>query len=149
MINISAFGLSAQILADSTFPNGFPVTEFADDADPLDSPDLATADTGMGLNGDLIVWSRPAGIEITVNVIPTSTGDSNLDALLEANRVSKGKAGARDTITIVFTYPSGQTVTCSNGVIISGPVVSSVAGQGRIKTRQYHFRFEKLSKSNN
>lgn len=147
MINISGFGLTAQIVGSKTFPSGFTLTDFADDADPLDSPDFQAADTASGLNGDLIVWSKANGIELAVNVIPTSVGDDNLDALLDANRNGKGKSSAQDIVDIVFTYPNGQRVSCSNGVIIVGPMLPSVAGSGRLKTRQYRFKFEKVTKS--
>jgi hypothetical protein len=148
MENISGFGLVAQIVASSTFPNGFTVTQFADDADPLDSPDLTVADTAFGLNGDMIIWTRPVGIEITINVIPTSVDDMNLSALVDANRIGKGKQSARDTVGIVFNYPNGMIVNMSPGVVITGSIVPQVASAGRIKTRSYHFRFQNITKSN-
>lgn len=147
MLNISGFGLSARVVASNTFPNGFTITEFADDADPLDSPDLTAADTAMGLNGDLVIWTRPQGIELSTSLIPTSQGDTNLDILMDANRVSKGKRSARDVVSIVWTYPNGLVVTANPGMIVVGPVMPSVASAGRLKTRTYHFRFEQVSKS--
>ena len=147
MIDTSIFGLSAQIIATNTFPNGFTVTEWADDADPLDSPDLEVADTAMGPNGDLVVWSRPMGIEISMNLIPTSPGDTNLDVLLVANRVAKGKMGSRDICSIVWTYPSGMLLTASSGKLISGPIVPNGSSAGRLKTRRYVFRFEQVTKA--
>ncbi len=147
MINISGFGLSAQVTASKSFPSGFTVTAFAENADPLESPDLVAADTAMGLNGDMIVWSRPALIEIAMSVIPTSQEDQNLAALLDANRVGKNKTSARDQIGIVWTYPNGMIVNCSPGIIISGSLVPVVTSEGRIKTRRYSFKFEAVSKS--
>lgn len=147
MINISGFGLVAQITASNTFPNGFTFTEFADDADPLDSPDLIAADTAMGLNGDMIIWSRPVGIEIAINCIPTTPGDVNMETLLAANRVGKNKRGARDLIGIVLQYPSSAVATLISGAIISGAIIPQVAAAGRIKTRQYRFRFENITRS--
>jgi len=148
MKNISGFGLVAQVTASNTFPNGFSVTEFADDADPLDTPDLEVAESAMGLNGDMVVWSRPQGIEISMNVIATSPSDDNLDVLLSANRVAKGKVGARDEIGIVLSYPDGRKAVLSKGIMISGPIVNQVASAGRYKTRMYRFRFEQITKSN-
>lgn len=147
MINISGFGLLAKLVASATFPNGVDIVDFADDSDPLDSPDFTAADTGFGLNGDMVVWSRANGIEIAMNVIPTSDSDDNLDALLDANRVGKGKTSSRDKVDIVFVYPNGQKVSCSSGTIISGAILPQVAGSGRLKSRQYRFRFEKITKS--
>jgi len=147
MLNISGFGLKAQVVASKTFPNGFAVSAFADDADPLDSPDFTAADTAMGLNGDMVVWSRPQGIEVVLSVIPTSDDDTNLDVLLNANRIAKGKNSARDEVGIIFTYPSGMVVTMNPGVIVVGAALPSVASAGRLKTRAYHFRFEQVTKS--
>lgn len=147
MINTSGFGFHAVITATNTFPSGFSGTEFADDADPFDSPDVAAADTAMGLNGDMIVWTRAAGIEISLNVIPLSPFDLNLETLLEANRVSKGKKGARDIVSLVGTYPDGRVFTGNPGVIVTGSVMPSIASSSRIKTRRYMFRFEQIAKS--
>lgn len=147
MINVSGYGLKGRVMASKTFPSGFKVEAFADDADPLDSPDFTAADTASALNGDLVTWSRAAGIEVAFNVIPTSEDDVNLSALLEANRVGKGKKGARDVISITTTYPSGMVVNYSKGVIISGSLIPAVSSSGRIKTRQYRFRFEQVNKS--
>lgn len=147
MINVSGFGLKGRLVATKTFPQGYGFQAFADDADPLDSPDFTAADTATALNGDLVVWSRASGIEVGFNILPTSEDDVNFSTLLNANRVGKAKTGARDVITIVTTYPSGMTVTYSKGVIISGSLLPAVASSGRIKTRQYRFRFESVTKT--
>lgn len=147
MINISGFGLSAVINASNTYPNGFVLTDFADDADPLDSPDFQVADTGFALNGTMVTWSRAQGIEVGFNVIPTSEGDINLDTLLDANRVGAKKNGARDKVSIVFNYPNGDQVTCSEGIVVVGSMLPGVASAARLKSRQYRFRFERITKS--
>src|ERR1700735_4603861 len=99
-LDVSGFGLVIAIKASTTFPTGFNVTEFADDADPFDIPSITVADKAMGLNGDLIVWSKATPIEITVAVINGGEDDQNLAVLLEANRVGQNKISARDLITI-------------------------------------------------
>lgn len=147
MINISGFGLSAVVTASNTFPSGYVMADFADDADPLDSPDFVTAETGFGLNGDMVVWSRANGIEIATNLIPTSESDVNCEVLLDANRVGKNKTSARDKVTIVWTYPNGDRVTATEGVIVSGTILPPVAGSGRLKSRHYVWRFERVTKT--
>lgn len=146
MINISGFGLSARLVASNTYPNGITLTAFADDADATDFPDLQVGDTGFGLNGDMAAWSKATGPEIGFNLIPTSDDDINMETLLEANRVGKGKRGARDIISIVVTYPNGSVVTLSSGIIIVGSLNPGVQQSGRMKTRQYRFRFERVNK---
>jgi len=85
--DVSGFGLRIRLTASRTFPAGITITQFADDADPFDIPSLQIADTAMGLNGDLISWSKANPIKPTLNVIPASEDDRNLAVLLEANRV--------------------------------------------------------------
>ena len=149
MYNISGFGLTGRITASSTFPNGFDLTAFADDADPLDTPDLELADTAMGLNGDLLVWSRPMGIEIIHNVIAGSEDDDNLAILFEANRIGKGKTSARDIISETLVYPNGLIAQLSQGVLTTGTALPSVVSAGRFKSRPYRFKFQNITKTQN
>lgn len=145
--DISGFGLSLWVIASNTFPAGFPVTQFADDADPLDIPSLQVADTGMGLNGDLVKWSKAAPLKITINVIPSSQDDINLGLLLDANRVAKGKRGARDVITMTGIYGDGRTVVLTEGIITDGSPADGVASAGRLKSKAYNFTFEDVRRS--
>lgn len=147
MQNISGFGLTGRIVASTTFPNGFDVTCFADDADPLDTSDLALADTSMGLNGDMLVWSRPQGIEIVLNVIATSPDDDNMAVLFESNRIGKGKKSARDIISVTLNYPNGLLAQLSQGVMVAGTALPAVASAGRFKTRAYRFHFQNITKT--
>lgn len=141
-VNISGFGLIVNILASNTFPVGLLLTEFADDSDPFDIPSLQIADKAMGLNGDLITWSKANPILITLNVIPQSVSDLNLAILLEANRVGRGKTGARDIITMTGIYPNGSPIILTNGAITDGIPGSPVASSGRLKSKTYQFAFE-------
>lgn len=147
MQNISIFGLSARIVASATFPNGFTVTEFSTDADPLDSPEFKVADTAMGPNGHFLVWSRPNAMELSINVIPGSQADINLNTLLMANKVGPGKQSARDQVGMVISYPDGEKATMSEGVITSGNLIKLGTSEGKLKTRQYRFEFSTATKS--
>lgn len=140
--DISGFGLVVTVRASRTFPIGLPVTDFADDADPLNIPDVTLAESSMGLNGDLVTFSKASPIEIELAVIPNSDSDIGLSALVEANRVAKGKASARDVITLIGVYPDGAVKRYTNGRIMSGPVGNSVQSAGRIKSKVYKFAFE-------
>ena len=142
MQNISGFGLIVNVRASRTFPLGIPLTQFADDADPLDIPGLQIADSAMGLNGDLIGWSKANPIKVTLNILPNTTDDIEMSILFEANRVGRGKIGARDIITMTLLYPSGNFVTLTPGMITDGSPSSAVASAGRLKTKSYSFTFE-------
>lgn len=142
--DISGFGIQATVIALPSFPAGFTVTEFADDADPFDLPAIQIADTAMTLNGDLLNWSTAVPIDLTINVIPGSDDDLNLAALFELNRVGLGKFSTRDLVTIVGIYPGpeGRSITLINGRIVNGMPGNSVASVGRLKSKPYEFRFE-------
>ena len=142
MQDISGVGLQVRVIASVTFPAGFSVTQFADDADPFDIPSIQIADTAMGLNGDMVWWSKAQIIPMTMNVIPNSDDDRNLAVLLEANRVGKGKKPAGDVITVVGIYPDGRSITFPQGKITDGQPGNSIASAGRMKSKAYQFKFE-------
>lgn len=145
--NISGYGLRVNVRASVTFPVGVNLTQFADDADPLDIPSIQIMDKGMGLNGDLVVWGKPAALVITTNVIPGSQDDRNLSILAEANRTGKGKTSARDVITMTVTYPDGSVDIYNNGAITDAIIGRGVASSGRMKTRAYSFAFQNKSQA--
>lgn len=147
MNDISAFGLKVQLTASQTFPSGISITQFADDADPFDAPSMQIRDKAMGINGDLIAWSKANPLPVTLNVIPNSEDDRNLAVLFEANRVGKGKQGARDVIGITVVYPDGRTASFTQGVITDGMAANSVASAGRFKSKAYVFAFENVNRT--
>lgn len=147
MEDISAFGLRVQVTASNTFPAGISISQFADDADPFDSPSLQIADKAMGINGDLITWSKANPIAVTLNVVPNSEDDRNLAVLYEANRIGKGKQSARDTVGITAVYPDGRTVSFTQGKITDGMPANSAASAGRLKTKPYVFTFENVNRT--
>jgi hypothetical protein len=142
MQNISGFNTRINLIASKTFPVGFTITEFADDGDPIDSQTLQIGDSAMGLNGDLIVWSKANPIKIALNVIPNGADDTNLSILFEANRVGKGKIGAQDILTMNIIYPDGRFTQLINGTLIEGLPFNGVQSAGRLKTKSYSMVFE-------
>lgn len=147
MADISVFGLRVQLTASETFPSGLSITQFADDADPFDSPSIQIRDKAMGVNGDLITWSKANPIPVTLSLITGGEDDRNLSVLFEANRVGKGKRGARDLINITVIYPDGRTVSYTNGVITDGMTGDSASSAGRLKTKAYMFAFENTNRT--
>lgn len=147
MQDVSATGFTLVLKASQTFPNGFTITEVADDADPFDIPAVEIASTAMNVNGDLVTWSSPQPMNATVNVIPASEADKNLSILWDASRAARGKRHARDIITLVASYPDGSTKTFSEGKMTSGMPGGSVASGGRIKSNAYVFAFQDFSQT--
>lgn len=140
--DISGFGLKVWLIASETFPAGFPITQFADDGDPFDLPSMQIAEAAMGVNGDMVKWSKATPVKMTLSVIPNSIDDVNLGILFDSNRVAKGHRGARDVLTMTGIYPDGRTVVLNEGIITDGMPSNSVASAGRMKTKTYGFTFE-------
>lgn len=147
MPDISGFGLQVRVVASETFPSGFTVTSFADDADPFDFPSQQIKDKAMGINGDLIVWSKANPLNITLALIPKTDDDKNMSVLLEANRAAKGKKVVQDVITMTAIYPDGSQITLANGAITDGIPRNAVASAGRLKSKTYGFSFENVTGS--
>ena len=146
--DISGQGLEINIRASNTFPSGFVINQFADDADPLDIADIQIAETAMGLNGDLISWNTANPIPMITNIIPGSDDDINLGILAESNRVGRGKVSAKDKITANIVYPDGRIITLTDGKITNAPTTDSVASAGRKKSKAYTFAFENKTGGN-
>lgn len=140
--DISGFGLVINIVASKTYPIGLPLTAFADDSDPLDIASIQIADKAMGLNGDLLKWSKAMPLPVVLSIIPNSVDDQALQVLANNNRVAKGKSNSRDVITMTIVYPDSSTVTLTGGFITDSPFGKSIASAGRMKTNAYAFCFE-------
>ncbi|MCP9268849.1 hypothetical protein M5U04_12295 [Xenorhabdus sp. XENO-1] len=147
MNDVSATGLSLVIQATKTFPSGIQITQFADDADPLDLPAVDIAQTGMDINGNLTAWSTPTPQTVTINVLAGSEEDENLSILLEANTAKRGHRHAGDVITLVASYGDGSTTTARNGKITNGSRGNSAASAGRLKSKQYTFVFQDFDRT--
>lgn len=147
MQDISAYGIRVRVVASNTFPAGIDVTAFADDGDSLGVEPQEIAATAMGVNGDLVTWSRANPLPVVLNVIPTSEDDRNLQVLVEANRAGRGKSPSRDVITLTAAYPDGSVKTWSNGVLVNGRVGNSLTSAGRMASNPYTFHFEAFTRS--
>lgn len=143
--DISGFGLQVTLIASNTFPGGLPITQFADDADAVDFPSIQVADKAMGLNGDLVTWSKAMPLPLTISVVPGSEDDENLSILANANRVGKGKGSAYDIITLNAIYPDGRQITFSGGKLTDAMFGNSVASAGRQKSKVYVFAFQNIT----
>jgi hypothetical protein len=142
--DITGFGSAISLIASNTYPAGIAITQLADDADPLDMASVKIADTAMGVNGDLVKWSRAITKPLTLSVIPGSLDDVNLAILANNNSASQGTINANDVITITVVYPDGSTVTFANGFITDAPFGNSIASAGRLKTKTYGFQFQSV-----
>lgn len=139
--SVTGFGIVITFIASNTFPTGLPISQFADDSDPVMINDVKIADTAMGLNGDLLTWNRAVPLPLTINVIAGTPDDVNLLILANANRVAQGKNGANDVVSATIVYPDGSVIILTGGVITDAAFGRGVTSQGKQRTRTYSFVF--------
>lgn len=142
MIDVSAFGLRAILTASFTFPAGIEITAFADDTDPADMAAIQIKDKAMGVNGDLVVWTKANPAPVVLGVLPNTADDDNLQILAKANRAAKGRRPVQDVITLTLVYPDGTATRFMRGVITDAIIGNPSASAGRLKSKPYSFAFE-------
>lgn len=150
-MDASGFGSTGLLIASITYPGGITLSQWADDADPIDVPDLPIADGASGGGGDAIYWAKVGLVKITLNILPDlsdpNSDDNALRILYEANRPARGKFLAKDVITYTHTFTNGVSYIFSNGKLFNGPPATPWQNSGRFKTSPYGFAFENVVKA--
>lgn len=141
-VDISAMGLKVTIVAVPSYPVGFTITQFADDGDSLNIPDMTIMQSGMGVNGDLVVWRTATPCNVTLNVIPGTEDCNNLENLFKLNITQKNKIASKDLITMSIEHADGSVSMLTNGYIVAGKPVQDYSSNGRAKSRSFSFVFE-------
>ncbi|MBR2505362.1 MAG: hypothetical protein IKB70_00265 [Bacilli bacterium] len=141
MQDISGLGSEVTIVAVPTFPQGFTITDFASDSDPVVIDDVEVTNTEVGVNGDVVSWHRATTIPVEIAVIPNSSSDRNLQILVNSNRGAKNKVSLDDEITMTIAYANGTMETYTGGKIVAGRIGKSIGSDGKIRTGVYRFVF--------
>ncbi|MBQ2174079.1 MAG: hypothetical protein II453_03050 [Alphaproteobacteria bacterium] len=141
-IDVSAMGLKVLVQATLSFPLGIEVTHFADDGESLAITDMTTMETGMGVNGDLVVWRVATPCEVELNVIPGTDDCNDLEMLFNLNMTQKNRVSSKDLITMIVTHPNGKQTILTNGYIVGGKPAQDYSSNGRANSRTFRFIFE-------
>lgn len=141
-IDVSAMGLKVLVQATPSFPLGIEVTHFADDGESLAITDMTTMETGMGVNGDLVVWRVATPCEVELNVIPGTDDCNDLEMLFNLNMTQKNRVSSKDLITMIVTHPNGKQTILTNGYIVGGKPAQDYSSNGRANSRTFRFIFE-------
>lgn len=144
MIDIGAHGLSITVIAAQSFPMGFQLSQFSDDANPLDVKDTEPFGYELLYDGGMFAFDKATAIELSVSVIPGSDDDINLKILLQSKKGGASILPIPDVLTMVVSYPTG-TVMLTKGTIISGPLADTVQASARKKGNTYRFVFNSFA----
>lgn len=141
-VDVSALGIKATIVAAPSYPVGFTLTQFADDGDSINVPDMTIMQSGMGVNGDLVVWRTPTPCEIEINLIPGTDDCKNMENLFKLNMTQKNKVASKDILTMTIEHPSGKIDVLTNGYVLTGKPIQDYSSNGRAKSRTFRMVFE-------
>lgn len=154
MNDISMAGASLTVIGGDI---SVTITEFSDEGTPVATGDLTVAGTGMNLNGNLVTWTKPTPVSVSVSLIPGSDSDVKLMNFLHAVHIGgKGRLAKEAKIdTLVISVPlttggstqtkSMNTLTLTNGrMIVGSPGIGSNA-EGKQNPRNYTFEMEGIA----
>lgn len=141
MENISGFGTKVTIVAIQSFPQGFSLSKFADDKDPVAIDDIEPIGYQMLYDGGLFAFDKAVPVTVSVSVIPNTDDDINLKILLQTKKGGFRYLPIEDLVSMIISYPNGGTAILTNGTIISGPPADSITQAGRRQSNTYKFAF--------
>lgn len=141
MIDVSAFGTGINIVATTSFPTGFPLTQFADDEDPLSIEEVEVSGFEKLYDGSIFTFDKTSPVLLSVGIMPNTDDDINMKILMQMRKSSPSILPLPDTTSMVITYADGGRVILTSGTIISGALADSISAQGRKKGNVYHFVF--------
>ena len=122
---------------------GHQITDFMDDANPVEFQDVEVSGVGVNCNGSMIRYAKPNVIMMSVTVIPGSGDDNFLYDLWSRYRV-KGEYDSQwgEHLTAsVDIQNGGLSRSYSDGTMVSGPGGPSSNGEGKMTGRTYTFAF--------
>lgn len=122
---------------------GIHITDFMDDANPVEFQDTEVSTVGVNCNGSMIRNAKPNAIMMSVTVIPGSASDFALYNLWRQYRVQGGWNGTWETpLNASVTTGNGRiTRNFTDGTMVSGPAGPSASGEGKMSGRTYTFAF--------
>lgn len=122
---------------------GITVTDFMDDANPVEFQDVEVSSVGVNCNGSMVRNAKPNVIMMSITVIPGSQSDTSLYNLWKKYRVQGNwNPQWEQGLTASVTIGSGRgSRSFSNGTMVSGPGGPSSNGEGKMTGRTYTFAF--------
>lgn len=143
MFDVSTTGASVTIGSTVTLPVPIPITHFADDKEPFQIDDQEITGDGMGINGDLVVYTKPVPVYCKISVVANSPDDIALYTLFKMNKATS-VSHAFDVCDMTIVIPNIlKPFRYINGKIKSGPPGPTSSADGKNQSHTYGFVFEK------
>ena len=130
--------------------DGEKISEFMDDANPIDFQDTDVCNIEWSCNGRMIRTIKPNATMCSITVIPGSRSDNVLRKIWAKSYSNGGKVDVAESNklhTMSIHYGNNGTSTpqnmkLMNGTCVSGPMLPSVDRSGKMNGSTYTFAFE-------
>lgn len=124
---------------------GATVTDFMDDANPVEFQDVEVSSVGVNCNGSMIRNAKPNVVMMSVTVIPNSLSDIGLYNMWRLFRVQGDyRPEWENPCSATITISGGRgSRHLTEGTMVSGPGGPSSNGEGKMQGRTYTFAFVK------
>ena len=131
---------------------GITISNFMDDANPVEFPDVDVSGYGVNCNGVMIRWAKPNAVIMSVTVIPGSDEDAKLYRLWAKYRVQDGSYSDQWSVPLTASISIGnqqmtgkRNYSFAGGTMLSGPGGPTAHGDGKMNGRTYTFAFAKVN----
>lgn len=146
ILDVSFSGSTVQIA-------GNVIKDFIDNRNPVEFQDVDVSNVEWSCNGRMIRTIKPAGIMMSVTVIPGSSSDMALRKLFKESFSNGGASASTESankpieasIVLANASSEGGRYNFSNGTMLAGPAGPSVNGNGKMGGNTYTFMFETLN----
>ena len=127
---------------------GARITEFMDDANPLDIQDTDTCNIEWSCNGRMIRTVKPSAVMISITVIPGTASDKALKTIWKKNFCNGGSISLNEAnqqlSCSISVGNSGASYMFTGGTCVSGAAALTSNGQGKMGGNTYTFAFENV-----
>ena len=128
------------------------ITDFLDDANPFQFPDVEVSGVGMNFKGQVIRYARGNPFMMSVTVCSGSQNDYDLRKMLKKYHISVAdphvpKEGFNATVVVPKMGGGTNTYTLTNGVMVSGPMGPTATGEGKLQGNTYTMAFATCEQS--
>lgn len=128
---------------------GANITEFMDDANPIDIQDTDSTNIEWSCNGRMIRTIKPAAVILSITVIPGSTSDNALRTIWKKSFCNGGSVDVDQadqplSCSISAGNSNIGNFTFTGGTPVSGAAALTANGQGKMGGNTYTFAFENI-----
>lgn len=148
--------LTSKNLCDLSFAgstvviNGHTISQFMDDANPVEFQNLEVSGVGVNCNGKMIRYAKPSAVMMSVTVIPGGADDGYLYGLLKQYHVEDAENNGDqweqsiDCDINIDTTGFNVEYHFAGGTMVSGPGGPGSSAEGKMQGRTYTFAFASI-----